>query len=301
MTASFKISEQKKNEILQEIKHFQKRKGNNFWFLFAKWEQISIHLYENNTLLLQGDEVKVNLFVKHFQIESKKKQQNFRKVPKKPPTIPYFGCDESGVGDLFGPIVITVFYLDQKMLEVIKKWKIRKLDPKEMSDKKVAELAEKLMLKKKYFATKIISNLEFNQKFQNQFNLKELLTVYYLELITKFVAKNQSREIIIDGYVEQKTFQKYQARFNLENNLKISLITKADKHHWAVAAAAIISRFLFLQTISKMEKQIATKIVLGASQKAKDLVKHLFQTKPREEVIKITKTGYKGVKELVDE
>lgn len=281
----FKISTQKKKAILNDL-NFVEKVGNNFTFFFAKQGSISIHLYSNNTILLQGDETEITNFLKKYQ----PKETSVVESKQLKISTPYFGCDESGVGDLFGPIVLTVFYLDEKIKPKLQTLSLA--DSKQMSEKNINKIAPLLMENKNYFCTKIISNSDFNKLHGVKMNLKELLTYYYANTIAEFaIAPKSYTNIVIDGFVSTSQFQKYCQKLDLNFNEKVVLVTKSENKHLAVAAASIISRFVFLQEIKKIENKLARKILLGASDKTKALLQELIKTKI--DPSKISKTGYK--------
>ena len=284
---SFKIDNQKKNQILKDIT-FTKKNHQNSYFFVARHQDITIHIYANNTFLVQGDQKQINAFLLKYQLNANKQTElDTTKV-----VIPYFGCDESGVGDLFGPIVMTVFYVDKEMAIKLKRLEIG--DSKKMELNQIEKTATWLMKHKNYFATTIVSNQEFNKHFGINMNLKELLTFYYVQTIEKFVIGKKYTKIIIDGFASEKNFTKYCQKLNLKSDHQIKLITKAENQYLGVGAASIISRYVFLQEIKKIEKLIKRKILLGANSKVKLLVQELI-TNPEIDIKKIAKIGYSGV------
>lgn len=73
--------------------------------------------------MLQGNENDKTAFLQKYQLiaEAKTKLSKSNVATKvstilKKITIPYFGCDESGVGDFFGPVVLSMFYLNRETL-----------------------------------------------------------------------------------------------------------------------------------------------------------------------------------------
>ena len=304
----FKINNQQKETILNQI-NFTKKTNQKLVFFFAKTGKMSIHIYSNNTILLQGDENEINIFLQKYQLNN----SNNKSIQELKVSLPYFGGDESGVGDLFGPIVITIFYANKET--ALKCQSLQISDSKQLNTKQIKEVATVLMEEKEHFVTTIISNSEFNQHFAKDMNLKELLTFYYVKTLVKIVNKHPYKKIVIDGYVGTELFKKYcqrlderfttikmfkdhfqqkdWQRFQQQNLSKTELITKAENQFFAVGAASIISRFVFLQEIDKIEKSIGKKVLLGAHQKVKQLIQKLKANGV--DISQISKTGYKGV------
>lgn len=167
-------------------------------------------------------------------------------------------------------------------------------DSKQLSQKQIETIAPLLMRNKNNFAIKIISNNQFNQEFGINMNLKELITYHYLKMIDEFIDQQEYSGIIIDGFLQKKTLIKYVQKCKINLNPKIHLVPKGENQYLAVAAASIISRFVFLQEIKKIENIIGQKVLLGASDKVKTLIKEL--QKKQIAVQPFVKMGYKGVK-----
>ena len=305
MTKTFKLNQLQFTEFLKKgfISYdFVKKQKNNFFYYWGKWQGVTLTLYSNYTLLLQGKEKELQLFLKKefffSQLSLISKRKEFISVQKKIEinslknlSLPYFGCDESGLGDLFGPLVLTVFYLDADVYAQIKDLPIQ--DSKKISNTKILQIAPKLLIFAKNFSTKIISNQEFNQVFAKKLNLKELLSFYYVQLLENFVKKKKPSPIIIDGYTTFKNFYNHYQKFNFFLPEKIHFIPKAESEFLAVAVASIISRYFFLQEIAKISHFFQTSVLLGASVQTKIFLKKLIAKHGLKKVENFFKKNYK--------
>lgn len=237
-----------------------------------------MHFYFTSyKLLIQGSEKNLTIFFKNnyllFPNEQTLNLEMSNNTLEEKDKIPYFGGDESGVGDLFGPIVLTVVYLDLAFLKVIQNLPIQ--DSKQLTDAEVKLLAPKLMEYKSNFFFEIVDNNKFNLQFGNSMNLKELITFYYVKILQRTVHLKDSKQIIIDGYTTSRLFTKYCLRLNLGSAFSVNFVEKAENKHLAVGAASIISRFLFLQEMDKISQYFQRPILLGANPKVKILVQEL--------------------------
>ncbi len=295
----FKITEKQRQNLFVKFP-FQKqlKQHNTFYWHGSEWG-ITMHFYFTSyKLLIQGSEKNLTIFFKNnyllFPNEQTLNLEMSNNTLEEKDKIPYFGGDESGVGDLFGPIVLTVVYLDLAFLKVIQNLPIQ--DSKQLTDAEVKLLAPKLMEYKSNFFFEIVDNNKFNLQFGNSMNLKELITFYYVKILQRTVHLKDSKQIIIDGYTTSRLFTKYCLRLNLGSAFSVNFVEKAENKHLAVGAASIISRFLFLQEMDKISQYFQRPILLGANPKVKILVQELSHQYGWDILQRFVKLNYKGVK-----
>lgn len=162
-------------------------------------------------------------------------------------------------------------------------------DSKKLTDQQIQTVAPQIMQFNNNFVTKIINNKTFNAQFKHKMNLKELITFHYVQTIKKIYHLDNKAPIVVDGYTKSYLFTRYCQNMHLTTPFVVQLIEKAEDQYSAVAAASIISRFVFLQEIARIEKQYHIKIQLGAGHKAKALVQNLKKTHSPETLVNILK------------
>lgn len=279
-TWSKKISscEQKKfNNFF--TKNINKNKKNKYLKFFHKQKNLTISLFTNNTLFLQGKQEAIEKFKNDFF------NLNFCEQKKNFPTKSinynesYVGCDEVGIGDYYGPVVTCACYLEQKNFEMVKNLSIT--DSKLISNDKILKLFEILSTKIKYQAT-ICNNKTYNNLHNKYKNNKIILTFLHNKTLVslKKLINNSSTKVVMDEFTSSQIYDKYLKIINPKISAKIDFFqTKAEKKFLAVACASVFARALFLQEIKKMEKKIKMKIPLGATKKEEiiNLGKYLLQ------------------------
>lgn len=298
---SFKISTKKINKLIIKY-NFEKKINQNYTFYYKKIKNITISIYKTKKILLQGNTKEISFFLKKEElINSISNQEIFlnkerKKIKKeninlnKTKIYNYIGGDESGVGDYFGPIVLTLFKYNKdfenfKLLNKIK-------DSKKLNNKKIIEIAEELIKLKNNFKTKIISNEELNNNINNNINSKESLALNYIKLFNDNKNLFNEETIIIDGFIKEKTLIKYCLRNNIEKP-NIQLVEKGEQQYIGIAAASIISRYIYLKEIEKIEKILKIKIKLGANINVKKQIKEQIKKWNKEKMKKYIKLFFK--------
>ena len=93
MNNSFKATDEQVYQIKEHYKDYQLENDNPMFLFKAKAETFNVSIYNNNTVLFQGKDAN-NEYLKWY-------------TPEDFEVIDHVGSDEVGVGDYFGPIVVT--------------------------------------------------------------------------------------------------------------------------------------------------------------------------------------------------
>ncbi len=221
------------NEVL---KKFLEREGFEFKahehaFFRAQKNGITIILYNNQTLFFQGDEKKIEVYYNNLK-ELISSDDNANDI---------LGLDESGKGDVFGPLVLAGAIIKGEL----KEYTID--DSKNLSDEKITivfnSIKDKILYK-----VRIITPEEYNELYQEYKNLNKLMTKEYKKLILSF-PKNSYKKIILD---------KYSLSYKEIEFLKSGIEKPFDMFHKGenflpVAAASIVARYYFLEWFKGQE------------------------------------------------
>ncbi len=289
-TWSKKISSCEQKKI---ITFFKKNIGqsirNKYLKFFHKQKDLTISLFTNNTLLLQGNQNAIEKFKSIFfnsYLNKTIKKSNAKFINY---NEPYIGCDEVGVGDYYGPIVTCACYLEQKDSIMLEKFGVT--DSKLISDNKILKLFEVLSPKIKHCVS-VCDNKTYNRLHHKYKNNKIILTLLHNKTLVslKKNINNSSAKIIMDEFTSAQIYDRYLKIINPKNYAKVDFFqTKAEKDFLAVACASIFARAIFLLEIKKMEEKITMKIPLGSSKKSEiiRLGKYLFQHGQLEEFAKL--------------
>lgn len=260
------------NELLKGIlktKGFD-FKDHQYAYFRAQNGKITVILYKNQNLLLQGDEKEVDSFF-GFLNES----LTFNRVE-----LDVLGLDESGKGDLFGPLVLAGVII-KKHDSFIEKAGVE--DSKNLSDNKIKEIFDSLR-DKIIFKVRVIEPEEYNKLYENYKNLNKLMINEYKELIKSFDEKDY-KKIVLDKFSLSR-LQMEEIKSNLSKPIEIYV--RAERH-FSVALASIVARYYFLEWFEKNNLPL----MKGCSTEVVDFFNKLKKTQTHKELRKFAKLHFK--------
>lgn len=183
----------------------------------------------------------------------------------------YIGSDESGKGDIFGPLVVAAVYINPGLRDKLKNLDIK--DSKLLSDDKIASLALEIKsLLKDEFNIICLPPPEYNKEYDAYGNLNLLLAKLHSEAIKGLIKNHKTSIILIDKFADEKLILNH---FNgvAEENREIIQVPKAEKYP-AVAAASILARNEFVNWFKENEKY-GLNLPKGASLNTQDVFKKM--------------------------
>lgn len=207
------------------------------------------------------------------------------------------GSDEVGVGDFFGPLVVTACYLKPKNWELLEKLNIR--DSKTLSDQQIKTIAPELIANIDY-CTLIINNEHYNSYFKKYKNSHVIKAIGHNQVINKLAHKTNCHQAIIDQFASSDKYYEYLKIAGEKNFLHLTFNTQAESKFIVVACAAIISRFYFLEKILELEAKYGIKIVLGAGKKVDIALNKIFNGQHFIPMNKIAKLHFKNYQKLIN-
>jgi len=159
------------------------------------------------------------------------------------------GVDEAGRGPVIGPMVITVFYCDEKQLPELKKIGVK--DSKLLTDNQRKNIEAKLKKLGSWKKT-IITAKEINEQMKKKVSLNELEA----EKIGLMLNEIEFEKAFIDS--PDADGKKFEKRIKKYYNKKGVLICEnhADKNHLVVGAASIIAKNQREDEIKKIAEKI---------------------------------------------
>ena len=210
---------------------------------------------------------------------------------------PHFGIDESGKGDLFGPLVIAGVYVDADLARNLRDAGVR--DSKGIgTDKKIRELAG--MIRKSGAPSEIIviGPEKYNQLYRSIGNLNRLLAWGHARIIENLCTRVPScPRALSDKFADVRVLQ----NALLENGRKIQLDqrTKAESDY-AVAAASILAREGFIDWLDKNGSRLGVELAKGVSPKVKASALQLIAQHGPEILNKVAKMHFKTATEVLE-
>lgn len=206
--------------------------------------------------------------------------------------ITHIGTDESGKGDFFGPLVIAGAMVDEKNAKYFLELGIK--DSKKLSDKKMLSMAVEI---KKSVPHSIIaiSNLKYNELYNNMKNLNKLLAWGHARVIENILEHNSCEYALSDKFGDESLIKS--ALMKNGRAIRLDQMCKAESDI-AVAAASVLARATYVSKIQDMEKTYGLKFQKGCSNLVKDDAKIFIEKFGKDRLKEVCKTHFKTYKEV---
>lgn len=275
MNIVFKVSDNLKKEIIEHYKDTAKPTHPPYSVFQSEDCGTVVTLYESGKIMFQGisADIDYNLwrdreaYLNHRDIDKeirikdakdkKKKEALHDKTYKNVSTI---GSDEVGTGDYFGPIVVTASFVDNALKDKIEELGVR--DSKKLTDEKMLKIAPELM-KLVPFVSYTLSPEEYNKT--GITNMNKVKAILHNKVLTNILKKGafSYEYIVVDQFA---LIPKYFEHIKdvPEKVTNISFTPHAEDKCLSVAVSSIISRYIFLKEMDKMNEKYGMNIPKGA-------------------------------------
>jgi len=274
MTIVFKVSDNIKQKMIDY--YFDKRRSKTppYAIFQADEADTNITLYESGKVMFQGlsADIDANMWkdleksLNNRDIDQELALEQAKKETKKEEerdlrfiNVPTIGSDEVGTGDYFGPIVVTASYVSKENMNILYELGVK--DSKKLTDQKIIEIAPTL-IKRIPHSTYILTNKEYNEKPTNMNKIKAILHNKVLCEMTK--KEKDYKYVVVDQFCYPRNYFTYIYN-EKEKYTKITFTTKAEDKCLSVATSSIISRYIFLEEMKKIENKYHIFLKKGAS------------------------------------
>lgn len=258
----------------------------------AKKKGISLTFYESGKLVVQGKDK--HDFIIFFLEPEILESTDYSYVEN---TIDYeerIGVDEAGKGDYFGPLCIAAVYANSKQ-EVENLIKLGAIDSKRMKDTKIASLAAKIKKDFKFVEITIFPK-RYNELYTSFKNLNSLLAWAHASCIEELAKKTGCKKAIIDQFAGEHVVLNALKK----KNLSIDLIQRhRGEEDVIVAAASILARANFIQSMKTLGDRFNTILPLGASALVKEKAQSFIYLHGKSELKHVAKLHFKTTGELI--
>lgn len=311
MNIVFKVSDNVKKEMIEFYKDKSKPTPPPYTVFQAFDEDTVITMYESGKVMFQGLSADVDASLwrdmeKHLNnrvvdITPSEKKKDKKETFK---TTKYFkmntaGSDEVGTGDYFGPIVVSACFVKKEDVAFLQELKVG--DSKKISDEQIKVIAPKLIKKIKYESI-ILDNVSYNKYNKENFNMNKMKAILHNKVLYKLINENKfdNYEVVIDQFVNQKKY--YEHIGNTPYIVKnITFLTKAEDQVPSVACASIISRYIFLKEIEKIEKELGVIVPKGAGTIVDQFGVELVKKYGKDILNKYAKINFKNTEKILQQ
>lgn len=264
----------------------------------AKKGKCSIGYYQSGKLVVQGKDSKEFIEFTLEPLVLQEARLGYDEVHHPEMFEPHFGIDESGKGDLFGPLVIAGVYTDATIAKKLLDLGVR--DSKLIhSDKMANDMAKAIRdIIPGGISLVAINPPRYNELYLKFRNLNVLLAWGHATVIENLLKLQPAcPRALSDQFANPKVLQRQLAKKN--SDIRLDQRTKAESDI-AVAAASIIARSKFIRTLEDLGEPFGMKLGKGVSPMVKAQAAEIFQKRGIESLKSISKTHFKTFSEITN-
>jgi ribonuclease HIII len=217
--------------------------------------------------------------------------------PKPATTLARIGVDESGKGDVFGPLVVAGVLLTPDIEITLARRGVR--DSKTLSDAQILELAQ-LIRANCPVEVLVLLPPDYNIAYeQHGRNLNRLLAWGHAQVITKLSQRMPVSKAISDQFGDESLLIEALAAEGCQITVEQRPRAESDL---AVAAASVIARAEFVTAMQDYTQKAGLEIPLGASaNQVKEIGRQIYRRWGRRGLERIAKMHFKTVQEIISE
>lgn len=286
MNVVIKVDEETKQKMIDYYKDKIRDKKIPYAIFQAVEEDTVITLYESGKAMFQGISADVDASMwAMLQDKTKEDLKNEEDLYN----ITSIGSDEVGTGDYFGPVVVCATYVSIKDIKFLEKLKVK--DSKQITDDYIRKIAPTIA-KKIDYELLALSNKEYNEKYKTIKNINKIKAIMHNKVLyTLHQRHSDCNKIIIDEFAKENSYFNYLKEVtNVERNLIFT--PKAENKNMAVATAAILARFTFLEIMDKLSDKYHEPLLKGASSEVDKQAERLIEKYGKEVLDDIAKLHF---------
>jgi ribonuclease HIII len=199
------------------------------------------------------------------------------------------GCDESGKGDLFGPLVTACVIADGDM---VREWiELGVADSKKLTDGSILKLDKAIRQTKGVVVKTAFARMPKYNELYKKFgsNLNKLLAWYHGKSLNQALDERHAPWGLLDQFTKQKLVDAY---IKERQDFKLVSRTKAESDP-VVAAASIVARAVYVREMKRLSDEVGEPLVKGASGRVLAQAKAIVQKKGAEALKSFAKMHFK--------
>ncbi len=300
MTIVFKISDNIKPLMLEFYQDRMEEKKPPYSVFQVKDYDCVITLYESGKVMFQGigADIEASYWIEEERIKNgriidittgkDKQNKPEARILFNESTI---GSDEVGTGDFFGPIVVTATYVSKEDISFLIDLGVR--DSKKITDDKIKKIAPAI-IKKIPYTTYILNNESYNKNWSEDLNMNKIKAILHNKVLVSMKNKNYPyQKIVVDQFVYPAKYYEH-IRLAKEKVTDITFTTKAEDKCLSVAAASIISRYIFLGEMESLSKSLGINIPKGAGPNVDEIGIEIAKKYGFEKLYEVAKMNFKN-------
>ena len=293
MNVVIKVDEETKKKMIEYYKDKIREKTPPYAIFQAQEEDTIITLYESGKCMFQGTSafVDANMWKAIKENDEEDSDQNDYM------NVSSVGSDEVGTGDYFGPIVVTSTYVKKEDIDFLKG--LGCTDSKKITDDKIKKIAPEIIKRIKYKSI-ILKNEEYNEKYSKENNMNKIKAIMHNKVLYAILQDIEEKPelIIVDEFARENRYYSYLE--GIPNIVKgITFVTKAESKNLAVAAASIISRYIFLNEFDKICDKYHLPLPKGSGHEVDVIGEEAVEKYGKEILDKIAKKNFSNTSRIL--
>lgn len=256
----------------------------------AKKEGLSVTLYESGKLVVQGKNS--DDFIRYYLEPEILGALTYSHPALSIDFTPKIGIDESGKGDLFGPLCVAGVYADKDGIQRLIDMGIK--DSKQLQDSSIAKLSLQIQKEFKFDIIRI-SPEKYNPLYETFKNLNSLLAWGHAKTIENLIAKTGCHNVLIDQFAHEYVVANALKKKSIEVTLTQRHKGESDP---VVAAASILARHTFVLELERLSKEWQITLPKGAGPAVKTAGSLFLQKHGKDLLPKVAKMHFKTINEL---
>ena len=306
ITKVLNVGEKTKDMMIEYFEDFKRVKTPPYAIFQADDGDTVVTMYQSGKVVFQGKDADLaaDFWIETEKInygkavvtssdDKKEKKDVERKIPLR---ISSIGSDEVGTGDYFGPIVVTSAFVEKENIDFLLELGVK--DSKKMSDSEIKKVVPKI-IKKIPYHTFILTNKQYNELYSSDMNMNKMKAILHNKVLSAFADKNKYSYdyIVVDQFENPKSYYNHlsEAKFKVYN---ITFLTKAEDQCLSVACASLISRYIFLEEMYKMEQNLGMELPKGASDLVDACGKKIVKKFGNDKLKEIAKMNFKNTEKI---
>lgn len=298
MNVVIKVSEKTRQKMIKYYEPKKRDKVIPYVLLQAEDEDTVITMYESGKIMFQGSSADVDAAMwKEMDGQKEEKSEEKKEALNKYYHCSSIGSDEVGTGDYFGPIVVTSCYVNKENIPYLESLGIK--DSKKLDDTKILKIAPEI-IKKIPYKSIILTNKEYNERYNNSYNINKIKAIMHNKVLFEMVhtTKEPYDYIIVDEFAREQRYYDYiKESPNLQKG--ITFMTKAEDKNLAVAAASIISRYIFVKEFDKLSDSLHIPLPKGAGDKVDSIGMEVVEKYGKDKLKEIAKLNFKNTERIL--
>ena len=193
-------------------------------------------------------------------------------------------------------MVVTATYVSKDDIDFLLELKVK--DSKKLTDNDILKIVPKIIERIKY-NTIVVHNNEYNDYYKKNINMNQMKAILHNKALLYFTDNNyQYDKIVIDQFEPPKSFYNHikDAPKKISN---VTFLTKAEDECLSVAVSSMISRYVFLKEMNKLEQEYGITFPKGAGDIVDKTGKELVAKYGKDVLYKVSKLNFKNTTKIL--